>query len=251
MAQFHDGLDALKALVASSGIAGNWTEEANNKHVFRSRERGILNHWPAKGTLDFQGPAAAQAPLKAIFANGAPAVVPTAAAPAPAAPPAQAAAQEQARTKIFIVHGHDTVAMEQLELILRRLNLNPFILQNNDGGGNTIIEALEQRIYNEAAFGIVLMTPDDFGYAKAGGADNTQPRARQNVVLEMGMLFAALGRNRMTVLKKGNLEIPSDIGGLLRLDFNDHVKEVAVRLATRMKQAGIEIDDGLIAGCGA
>jgi predicted nucleotide-binding protein len=245
---FHDGIEALKARVEASGIVGAWSEEAGGKHVFRSRERGILNHWPATGRVNFQGPEAAQGPLKAIFAAAAPA---TFTAPAPAAPPPQPAANTAPRTKIFIVHGHDTVAMEQLELILRRLNLNPFILQNNDGGGNTIIEALEQRIYNEAAFGIVLMTPDDFGYPKAAGVDNTQPRARQNVVLEMGMLFAALGRNRMAVLKKGNLEIPSDIGGLLRLDFNDHVKEVAVRLATRMKQAGIEIDDGLIAGCGA
>jgi predicted nucleotide-binding protein len=249
VAQFHDGLEALKALVAASRIVGAWSEEANGKHVFRSREKGILNHWPATGMVNFQGPEAAQGPLKAIFANAAPAAVP--AAPAPAAPPAQAAVQEPPRTKIFIVHGHDTVAMEQLELILRRLNLNPFILQNNDGGGNTIIEALEQRIYKESTFGIVLMTPDDFGYAKVGGIDNTQPRARQNVVLEMGMLFAALGRDRMAVLKKGNLELPSDINGLLRLDFNDHVKEVAVKLANRMKQSGIEIDDALIVGCGA
>lgn len=245
---FRDGIEALKAKVEASGIVGAWSEEAGGKHVFRSRERGILNHWPATGRVNFQGPEAAQGPLKEIFAAAAPPPVVT---PAPAAPPAQPAANAAPRTKIFIVHGHDTVAMEQLELILRRLNLNPFILQNNDGGGNTIIEALEQQIYKEAAFGIVLMTPDDFGYSKAGGVDNTQPRARQNVVLEMGMLFAALGRNRMAVLKKGSLEIPSDIGGLLRLDFNDHVKEVAVRLATRMKQAGIEIDDGLIAGCGA
>jgi len=64
-------------------------------------------------------------------------------------------------------------------------------------------------------------------------------------------LFAALGRHQMAVLKKGNLEVPSDIGGLLRLDFNDQLKEVAVRLATRIKEAGIAIDDRLIAGWGA
>src|SRR5690606_22259487 len=122
--------------------------------------------------------------------------------------------------KIFIVHGHDTQALEQLELILRRLGLDPFILQNNDGGGNTIIEALEQQIYQEAAFGIVLMTPDDYGYAKTKGDEATQPRARQNVILEMGMVLASLGRERMAILKKGALEHPSDVDGVLRLDFN-------------------------------
>lgn len=236
---FHEGIVALKALVDASGIVGEWSEEAGDKHVFRSRERGILNYWPNKGTVQYQGKPEAQAPLKAILAGD---------APAHAQEPAVA---KDERTKIFIVHGHDDRALEQLELILRRLGLDPFILQNNDGGGNTIIEALEQQIYKEAAFGIVLMTPDDFGYPKAKGDDATQPRARQNVILEMGMVFASLGRDRMAILKKGALELPSDVDGVLRLDFNDHVKEIAVRLATRMKKAGIEIDDALIASCGA
>lgn len=237
---YHDGIESLMARIAASEIKGDWSEEAGGKHVFRSRERGVLNYWPNKGTVQYQGKPEAQASLKAILAEGAPVVAPQAAAIA-----------KDERTKIFIVHGHDTQALEQLELILRRLGLDPFILQNNDGGGNTIIEALEQQIYQEAAFGIVLMTPDDYGYPKAKGDDATQPRARQNVILEMGMVLASLGRERMVILKKGALEHPSDVDGVLRLDFNDHVKEVAVRLATRMKKAGIVIDDALIAGCGA
>lgn len=236
---FHDGIGALKDLVGAAGIVGEWAEEGGGKHVFRSREKAILNYWPAKGTVQYQGKPEAQAPLKAIFANGAPAV------PTPAAKPVDA------KTKIFVVHGHDNNALEQLELILRRLGLDPYILQNNDGGSNTIIEALEQQIYIEAAFGIVLMTPDDFGYAKAKGDDASQPRARQNVILELGMVLASLGRNRMVILKKGALETPSDVDGVLRLEFNDHVKEVAVKLARRMKAAGIEIDDALIVGSGA
>lgn len=238
---FHGGIEALMARVAASGIIGEWTEEAGGtKHVFRSRERGVLNYWPKKGTVQFQGKPEAQAPLKAVLADD-----------APAAEPQAAAAAKDERTKIFIVHGHDTQSLEQLELILRRLGLDPYILQNNDGGGNTIIEALEQQIYQEAAFGIILMTPDDYGYAKTKGDEATQPRARQNVILEMGMVLASLGRDRMAIVKKGALEHPSDVDGVLRLDFNDHVKEVAPRLATRMKRSGIEIDDALIASCGA
>lgn len=207
--------------------------------MFRSRERGVLNYWPNKGTVQYQGKPEAQAPLKAVLAGEG------------TATPAVAATSVDAKTKIFVVHGHDTQALEQLELILRRLGLDPYILQNNDGGSNTIIEALEQQIYQEAAFGIVLMTPDDFGFPKVKGDDATQPRARQNVILELGMVLASLGRNQMVILKKGALETPSDVDGVLRLEFNDHVKEVAVKLARRIKAAGIEIDDALIAGCGA
>ncbi|MFJ5429435.1 TIR domain-containing protein [Pectobacterium actinidiae] len=238
--EFHDGADALKSLVISHSIEGQWTEDANGRLSFRSQRGGVLNYWPRTGTVQLQGKADPKAELEAIFL----AASTTSFAATKVKP-------KDGKTKIFVVHGHDMNALEQLELVLRRLNLDPYILQNNDGGSNTIIEALEQQIYDEAAFGIVLMTPDDFGYAKAKGEDSNQPRARQNVILELGMVLASLGRSRMVILKKGALETPSDVDGVLRLEFNDHVKEVAVKLARRMKAAGIEIDDGLIAGCGA
>src|SRR5207237_920689 len=100
----------------------------------------------------------------------------------------------------------------QLELILHRLRLDPFVLANTGGDGMTIIEALEQEIRSDRAgvhFGIVLLTPDDVGYAKADGPDAGEPRARQNVVLEMGMVISALKRPNVAILKKGHIEIPS------------------------------------------
>ena len=241
MASNFDGsLDQLKAKINAAGVVGDWTDDGQGKHCFRSKRSGLLNFWPSKGTLQFQGKADPRAELEAVFSGGAPVhsdsdVV-----------KASASRAADRKTRIFVVHGHDNASLEQLELVLRRLNVDPYILQNNDGGSKTIIEALEQRIYEEAAFGIVLLTPDDYGYSKTKGEADRQPRARQNVVLEMGMVLASLGRDRMVILKKGALEIPSDIDGVLRLEFNDHVKEVAVRLATRMKGAGIDIDDALI-----
>jgi predicted nucleotide-binding protein len=236
---FHEGIEELMARVAASGIKGEWADDGNGKHTFRSQRKGILNYWPANGTVQCQGKAEPKAEIESIFQDGAALEVAAKAMPV------------NEKTKIFVVHGHDTTALEQLELILRRLNLDPYILQNNDGQTKTIIEALEQQIYQEAAFGIVLMTPDDFGFAKVKGEEEKQPRARQNVILEMGMVLASLGRERMALLKKGALETPSDVDGILRLEFNDHVKEIAVKLARRMKGAGIEIDDALIAGAGA
>jgi predicted nucleotide-binding protein len=224
---FKGSVEDLKQKVAEAGIAGDWSEDGQGKLCFRSKDDGILNFWPSTRRLQFQGKAEPMTELAAIFSGE------TTVATAPATGIRTAAKAPEGKTKIFVVHGHDTPALEQLELVLRRLNLDPYILQNNDGGSKTIIEALEQQIYREAAFGIVLMTPDDFGYSKAKGEQERQPRARQNVVLEMGMVFASLGRERMVILKKGALEIPSDIDGVLRLEFNDHVKEIAVKLATR------------------
>lgn len=152
------------------------------------------------------------------------------------APNAAAALPKQ----VFIVHGHDDSAREQLELVLHKLGLDPYILANTGGHGLTIVEALEAKIGKNCstAFGIVLMTPDDMGYALSKGQDSVQPRARQNVVLEMGMLISSIGRRNMAILVKGHLEKPSDADGILYIAFNNHIKETVPRLANRLKESG-------------
>jgi predicted nucleotide-binding protein len=150
---------------------------------------------------------------------------------------------------IFVVHGHDHTAKEQLELVLHRLGLEPFVLQDSGCGGKTIIETLEGMIGKEAksAFGIVLLTPDDMGYSKRDGDKEAKPRARQNVILEMGMLLSSLTRGRVAILQKQFLERPSDLDGVLYIPFNDHVKETVPKLAQRLQESGIPLDVTAIA----
>jgi len=150
---------------------------------------------------------------------------------------------------IFIVHGHDMEARDQLELVLRRLGLEPFILMNSSGGGKTIIEALEGQIGRDFSsdFGIVLMTPDDVGYAKKDGQNRAEPRARQNVILETGMLLSSLTRERMAIVVKGHVEIPSDLQGIIRFGYNDHVREIVPKLCQRLKEAGFDLSPNQIA----
>lgn len=231
---FHGTADELRGLVEATGLQGEWKENVETKqHTFRGKTGEVLNWWPSKGTLSFQGKNIQG--FEALFTE----TVRTKGQVAPAAAAATA--------KIFVVHGHDRDARDQLELVLMRLGLKPFILQNADAESKTIIEALEQHIYREAAFGIVLMTPDDFGYAKAAGETEKQPRARQNVVLELGMVMAALGRARMVILKKGALEMPSDTNGIIFIEFNDHVREVVPKLAQRLQGAGFKIEPQAVA----
>jgi predicted nucleotide-binding protein len=131
-----------------------------------------------------------------------------------------------ANSTIFVVHGRDIDARDQLDLILRKLGLEPFILQGTGGGGDTLIEALERMIGKTAqsAFGIVLVTPDDMGYLRTEKPEEAKPRARQNVILEMGMLLASLTRKRCAILTKGFVEMPSNMGGVITIPFNDHVR---------------------------
>ena len=120
--------------------------------------------------------------------------------------------------KVFVVYGHDQTAKNQLEVMLRRWKLDPLILDQLPSEGQTIIEKLEKYTC-EVNFAVVLATPDDEGH-RAGREDEKAYRARQNVVLELGMLLATLGRKKVAILISLGL-IPRS---LLRKGINSTLK---------------------------
>ena len=237
----HEGtLEDLQTIVRGCGFSISEVKDQEHGHQIKTMEGAIVNWYTSTGTLSIQGKKAPKESLIAAWGSytGASSTPPeiTENSPAPESPSNPTVANK----KVFLVHGHDTTAREQLELVLHKLGLDPFVLANTGGGGLTIIEALEAEIgpnTDQARFGIVLMTPDDMGYSKADGQENVQPRARQNVVLEMGMLISAIGRCNVAILKKGHIEAPSDAQGILYIPFNDHVKETVPKLADRLRAA--------------
>jgi predicted nucleotide-binding protein len=220
-------------------------KESGTSTQFRTLDGAVVNWYPSTGTINYQGDKDAAAKIKELLEPTLSiAGVPNQASVLPSQADVKPATVE-AKGKVFVVHGHDEKSREQLELIIHKLGLDPFVLQNTGGAGLTIIEALEQEIGPNSAevkFGIVLLTPDDFGYSKSDGVDKAQPRARQNVVLEMGMLLSSIGRKNVAILKKGHVDVPSDAQGILYLGYNDHVKEVVPRLVDRLTHAGFKLD---------
>ena len=103
-------------------------------------------------------------------------------------------------------------------------------------GPSRVIEKFEDHA-SEVGFAVVLLTADDVGSAK--GAASQNPRARQNVVLEFGFFIAKLGRNRVVALYESDVELPSDLNGVLYkpLAGNWHTA-----LAKELLAAGIEVD---------
>lgn len=147
------------------------------------------------------------------------------------------------KTKVFVVYGHDTDARNQLEAMLYKWGLEPLILDQLPSQGQTIIEKLENHI-DQAGFGVILATPDDEGH-RASHPDEKSYRARQNVVLELGMLLSRLGRSKVAILLKqqDKMERPSDIQGLIYIAFKDDLaKEAGVLLAKEMVAQGYKID---------
>lgn len=147
--------------------------------------------------------------------------------------------------KIFVVYGHDDIARTQLEALLRRWDLEPIILDQIASGGQTIIEKLEE-YSKEVGYAIVLATPDDEGKAKS--EESYKSRVRQNVVLELGLFLAKLGREKVAILLKEypEFEKPSDIHGLIYIPFEKKVDEVALNLIRELTNQGYNIDSSRI-----
>jgi len=139
---------------------------------------------------------------------------------------------------VFVVHGHDDGMKEAVARYLSKLGLDPVILHEQPNKGRTIIEKFEELA--DVAFAVVLFTGDDVGYPIAK-PDEARPRARQNVVLELGFFLGALGREHVCVLYRDGVEVPSDYSGVLYEQLDDR-GAWRMKLALEMKAAGLYVD---------
>lgn len=139
---------------------------------------------------------------------------------------------------IFVVHGRDTSIESQTQLLVERVTgRTTVVLHEQITGGRTVIEQIE-RHGDAARYAIILLTGDDVGGLR--GAE-LQPRARQNVVLELGYFWGSLGRDRVAVLVEDGIELPSDAAGVhyIAIDAGGGWK---ARLVRELEHAGFDVD---------
>jgi len=139
---------------------------------------------------------------------------------------------------VFIVHGRDAEVKESVARFIERLGLKAIILHEIPNIGRTIIEKFED--HSNVCFAVVLLTPDDLGTSR-DRREELKPRARQNVIFELGYFIGKLGRKRVCVLYKENVETPSDYEGILYVEM-DKGGGWKQKLAREMKEVGIKID---------
>ncbi len=139
--------------------------------------------------------------------------------------------------KIFLVHGRDDAAREAVARVVSKLQLEPIILHEQPNKGATLIEKFEK--HADVGFAIILLTPDDEG--RVAGVGDFSFRARQNVILEMGYFIGRLGRDHVMVLRKGDIEIPSDIFGVVYEPLDDG-GAWRFKLGKELQAAGYDVD---------
>jgi len=179
---------------------------------------------------------------------------------------------------IFLVHGRDRKSVKELKHMLKEFGLNPIILHEQASGARTIVEKLEK--YSDVGYAFVILTPDDVGCLNVRVSKSLKsvvktlqnlveaytvikrkgplkkardelsrvisyfkPRARQNVVLEFGFFMGLLGRDRVCCLYKGDIELPSDMHGIVYIPFKESVKEARHMIIKELKEAGYDIKE--------
>lgn len=145
--------------------------------------------------------------------------------------------------KVFIVHGRDEVSKTNLEVLLKEMGLEPIVLHRQADEGQTVIEKFEKH-GSDVSYAFILLTPDEIAYLASedllsDSERNKEKRARPNVIFEFGYFVGKLGRTRVCCLYTGDVEIPSDLKGLVYKKYRDSVEEVAYSIQKDLKAIGI------------
>ncbi|WP_044470173.1 TIR domain-containing protein [Mannheimia massilioguelmaensis] len=146
--------------------------------------------------------------------------------------------------KVFIVHGHDEKLKLDVERFVHEIGLIPIVLHRQTNEGQTIIEKFEKN--SDVGFAFILLTPDEISYTvdqkdKSDSERKVEFRARPNVIFEFGYFVGKLGRGRVCCLLKGNIEVPSDVSGVVYHKIDNNLEEKAFSIIKELKAVGYQI----------
>jgi predicted nucleotide-binding protein len=129
----------------------------------------------------------------------------------------KSAPDDRVPNRVFIVHGQKDTARTAVVEVLTRLGLEAIVLHEQPNMGRHLLTKFIEEA-DLVTFAIVLMTDDDVGSLKG---DKLAPRARQNVILELGYFLSHLGQQRVCALITPGLETPSDFDGIAYIRMDD------------------------------
>ena len=135
--------------------------------------------------------------------------------------PFQSTRSASDRRRIFVVCGTDDEMKHAITNTLTKLWLVPVVMCEEPSQGRKIVERFAD--YKDVGFAVVLLSPDDFAYAKEDSPTKRRLRPRQDVVFELGFLIGKLGNDHTIVFYRecANFEIPTDFEGLKLTAFDD------------------------------
>lgn len=146
---------------------------------------------------------------------------------------------EGSSANVFLVHGRDEKVLYSVARFLDKLMHKVTILSEQPSKGKTVIEKFEY--YSNVGFAVILLTGDDRGGLSDVPAKKLIPRARQNVIFELGYFIGKIGRDKVCALYTPGVELPSDYSGVVYIFFDEN-GGWKNRLAREIRAEGINID---------
>jgi predicted nucleotide-binding protein len=138
-------------------------------------------------------------------------------------PSSPTGAQTSAKCRVLIVSGTDDAMKKALTKALGKLLLIPVVLCEEPGHGKKIVERFTAD-YADVGLVVVLLSPDDYVYAKTEEPTKRKLKPRQDVTFELGYLLGKLGKEKVLVLyresEKGEFEVNTDFEGINTAPFD-------------------------------
>lgn len=113
--------------------------------------------------------------------------------------------------KIFISHGRSEDWRQVQAFIERDLDKPTIELAQQANKGRTVLQKLDDESSN-CSFAVIVMTGDDL-------LTDENPRARENVIHEIGFFQGKYGLERICLLYEEGTNIPSNIHGLVYIPY--------------------------------
>ena len=142
--------------------------------------------------------------------------------------------------KVYIVHGPDEETKTTVAKFIENLGLKPTVLDRKPSKGQTVIDKFDEQA-DKAGFAIALLTPDDVGALKDEAGRQLNPRARQNVILELGYFIGKLNPHQVCLLYKEGVELPLGIRDVTYVPM-DSADAWKLKLRQGMRKAGLPVD---------
>jgi predicted nucleotide-binding protein len=127
----------------------------------------------------------------------------------------------------MLIHGHASDRYELEAWLQRHQELCETRVMQEEFSASQLLPQKLEELSAWADGAIALATPDDVG---GPVGKETSPRARQNVWVEVGWFWGRLGRESLLLLRKGEVEIPSDLQGLLYYSYSEFPSERAEQI---------------------
>ena len=137
--------------------------------------------------------------------------------------------------RVFLIHGH-APDYETVKEILTELGFGDrvTVLKEEPNRGQTVLEKFITHA-GRACMAVALVTPDDV--VSEGGSSHGQ--ARPNVLFELGWFIGRFGPEKVCLLVRRGTPLPSDMGGVLTLEYDSDVRAVEPELSREIAAMGL------------